>query len=122
MLEKLTAENSAVRELRRMRGIAMNTAAKMIFEIIDIRRFALEDSPACYSGLGMWEHSRGQTTNMVPTQLFNRRHKDAFLTAAQNVVYYDPDSRLAGHHKNLIKRTGLSERFHLALFVITSNP
>ena len=109
MLEKLTAENAAVRELRRMRGIATNTAAKMISEIIDIRRFAREDSLACYSGLGMREHSTGQTTNMVPTQLFNHRLKDAFMTAAQTVVYYNPDSHIAGYHKNLIK-AGMSPR------------
>ena len=82
MLEKLTAENAAVQALRQMRGIATNTAAKMIAEIIDIRRFAREDSLACY-GLGMREHSTGQTTNMVPTQLFNHRLKDAFMTAAR---------------------------------------
>jgi transposase len=103
MLEKLTAENAAVQELRRTKGIATNTAAKMIAEIIDIRRFAREDSLACYSGLGMREHSTGQTTSMVPSQLFNHRLKDAFMTAAKNVVYYNPDSHLAGYHRNLIK-------------------
>jgi transposase len=40
MLEKLTAENVAVQELQQIRGIATNTAAEMIAEIIDIRRFA----------------------------------------------------------------------------------
>jgi hypothetical protein len=103
MLEKLTAKNAAIQTLRRMKGIATNTAAKMIAEIIDIRRFAREDSLACYSGLGMREHSTGQTTNMVPTQLFNHRLKDAFMTAAKNVVYYNPDSHIAGYHRNLIK-------------------
>jgi transposase len=71
MLEKLTAENAAVQELRTMRGIATNTASKMIAEIIDIRRFAREDSLACYSGFGMRQHSSGQTTTMVPNDLFN---------------------------------------------------
>jgi transposase len=102
-LEKLTAENAAVQELRRTKGIATNTAANMIAEIIDIRRFAREDSLACYSGLGMREHSTGQTTNMVPSKLFNHRLKDAFMSAAKNVVYYNPDSHLAGYHRNLIK-------------------
>jgi transposase len=103
MLEKMTAENVAVQALRQMRGIATKTAAKMIAEIIDIRRFAREDSLACYSGLGMREHSTGQTTNMVPTQLFNHRLKDAFMTAARNVVHYNPDSHIAGYYKNLVK-------------------
>ena len=51
----------------------------------------------------MREHSTGQTTNMVPTQLFNHRLKDAFMTAARNVVYYNPDSHIAGYHRNLVK-------------------
>jgi hypothetical protein len=102
MLEKLTAENAAVQTLR-MKGIATNTAATMIAEIIDIRRFAREDSLACYAGLGMREHSTGQTTNMVPTQLFNHRLKDTFMTAARNVVFFNPDSHIAGYHRNLVK-------------------
>jgi transposase len=103
MLEKLTAENAAVQELHQTKGIATNTAAKMIAEIIDIRRFDREDSLACYSGLGMREHSTGQTTNMVSSELFNRRLKDAFMTAAKNVVLYNPDSHIAGYHRNLVK-------------------
>jgi transposase len=103
MLEKLTAENAAMQELCAMRGIATNTATKMIAEIIDIRRFAREDSLACYAGLGMREHSSGQTTNMVSSQLFNHRLKDAFMTAAKNVVNYNPDSHIAGYHRNLVK-------------------
>ena len=71
MLEKLTAKNAAVQELRQMRGIATNTASKMIAEIIDIRRFAREDSLACYSGLGLQEYSTGQTTSMISLELFN---------------------------------------------------
>jgi hypothetical protein len=103
MLEKLTTENAAVQELRTTKGIATNTAAKMIAEIIDIRRFAREDSLACYSGLGMREHSTGQTTNMVSSDLFNHRLKDAFMTAAKNVVYYNPDSHIAGYYRNMVK-------------------
>lgn len=77
MLEKLTAGNSPVQALREMRGIGVITAATMIAEIIDIRRFVREDSLACYCGLGMREHSTGRTANMVPTKLFNHRLKDA---------------------------------------------
>jgi hypothetical protein len=107
-LEKFTAKNAAVQELRQMRGIATNTSGKMIAEIIDIRRFAREDSLACYAGLGMREHSTGQTTTMVPSKLFNHRLKDAFMTAARNVVRCDPESHLAGYHRNLVK-AGMSE-------------
>jgi transposase len=103
MLESLTEGNLAVQCLKSRRGIATLTAAKMIAEIIDIRRFAREDSLACYSGLGMREHTTGNTTTMIPTRLFNHRLKDAFMTAARNVVFYDPDSHLAGYYRNLVK-------------------
>jgi hypothetical protein len=104
MLELLTADNAAVQVLKQMRGIGTRTAATMIAEIIDIRRFAREDSLACYSGLGMKEHSTGNSLRMVPTQLFNHRLKDVFMTAARNFVLYNPDSHLAGYHRNLVKR------------------
>ena len=103
MLESLTEGNLAVQCLKSRRGIATLTAAKMIAEIIDIRRFAREDSLACYSGLGMREHTTGNTTTMIPTRLFNHRLKDAFMTAARNVVFYDPASHLAGYYRNLVK-------------------
>ena len=104
MLEVLTRDNAAVHVLKQMRGIATLTAATMMAEIIDIRRFAREDSLACYSGLGMKEHSTGDSIRMVHTQLFNHRLKDVFMTAARNFVLYNPDSHLAGYHRNLVKR------------------
>ena len=59
MLEVLTTDSAAVHVLKQMRGIGTLTAATMMAEIIDIRRFAKEYSLACYSGLGMKEHSTG---------------------------------------------------------------
>jgi transposase len=104
MLEVLTRDNTAVHALKQMPGIGTRTAATMIAEIIDIRRFPREDSLSCYSGLGMKEHSTGASVRMVPTQLFNHRLKDAFMTAARNFVLYNPDSHLAGYHRYLVKR------------------
>jgi len=104
MLEELTRQNAAVQVLKQIRGIATRTAASMIAEIIDIRRFPREDSLACYSGLGMAEHSTGDSFRMVPTRMFNHRLKDAFMTAARNFVLYNPQSHLAGYHRNLVKR------------------
>ena len=48
----------------------------------------------------------GTTDNegMVRTQLFNRRLKDALMSAARNFVQYNPESHLAGCHRNLPKR------------------
>ena len=65
MLEELSRDNKAVQALKQRPGIATITATALIAEIVDIRRFAREDSLACYSGLGMTEHSSGQTTRMV---------------------------------------------------------
>jgi len=103
MLDVLTRDTIAVQSLKETRGIATITSATMIAEIIDIRRFAREDSLACYSGLGMREHSTGETVRMVPSQLFNHRLKDAFMTAARNFVLFNPDSHLAGYYRNLVK-------------------
>jgi transposase len=104
MLDTITQDNSAVAALRQTRGIATVTASTLVAEIIDIRRFPREDSLACYAGLGRKEHSTGQSTRMVPSSLFNHRLKDAFMTAARNVVRFNPDSHLAGYCRNLIKR------------------
>jgi len=104
MLEVLTSYNAAVQTLRQIRGISTRTAATMIAEIIDIRRFPREDSLACYSGLGMKEHSTGDSVRMVPMQLFNHRLKDAFMTAALHFVQNNPESHLTGYHRNLVKR------------------
>lgn len=104
MLEELTRQNAAVQLLKQIRGIATRTAATMIAEIIDIRRLPREGNLACYSELGMREHSTGDSFRMVPMQLFNHRLKDAFISAARNFVLYNPQSHLSGYHRNLVKR------------------
>lgn len=103
MLEELTKDSPAVQALEEKRGIGTITAATMIAEIIDIRRFSREDNLAGYMGLGMRERSTGDTTRMVPSQLFNHRLKDAFMTAARNYVLFNPDSHLTGYYRNLVK-------------------
>ena len=103
MLEELTKDSPAVQALKEKRGIGTITAATMIAEIVDIRRFCREDNLAGYMGLGMREHSTGDSTRMVPSQLFNHRLKDAFMTAARNFVLFNPDSHLAGYYRNLVK-------------------
>jgi transposase len=102
-LEALTRDNIAIQTLKQTRGIATVTAATMIAEIIDIRRFAREDNLAGYIGLGLREYSTGDTVKMIATEMFNHRLKDAFMTAARNYVHFNPDSHLAGYYRNLIK-------------------
>jgi len=109
MLEDLIKDSHAARALLEIRGIATITASAMMAEIIDIRRFAREDSLACYCGLGLKEHSTGKTVQMIPTPFFNHRLKDAFMTAARNFVRYNPDSHLSGYYRNLVKK-GMSTK------------
>jgi hypothetical protein len=103
MMNELTKGSSAVQALKEKRGIGTITAATMIAEIIDIRRFVCEDNLASYSGLGRREYSTGDSTRMVSTRLFNHRLKDVFMTAARNYVLFNADSHLAGYYRNLVK-------------------
>lgn len=103
MLDARTQAHAAVGLLMARRGIGIITATTMIAEIIDSRRFASEDNLAAYSGLGMREYATGSTSTMVHSPLYNRRLKDAFMTAARNVVRYDPGSHVAGYYRNLVK-------------------
>jgi len=107
MLEELTKSSPEVQALKQKRGIGTVTAATMIAEIIDIRRFSREDNLAGYMGLGMREYSTGDSTRMVHSQLFNHRLKDAFMTAARNYVHFNPGSHLTGYYRNLVK-TGMT--------------
>jgi len=61
------------------------------------------DNFACYAGLGMKEHSTGNNAKLVPSRMYNRRLKDAFITADKNFVRCNPESHLAGYYKNLVK-------------------
>jgi hypothetical protein len=50
------------------------------------------------------EDKTGDRENMKKARKYNRRLKDLFVTAALNVVHFDPNSHLAGYHRNLVKR------------------
>jgi len=104
MIGKITAGNPAVKALEEHRGISVITAATMVAEIIDIRRFVNDDRLASYVGLARIEYSTGDRSKMIPSQQFNHRLKDIFMTAARNFVRYNPDSHLAGYFKNLVKK------------------
>jgi transposase len=104
MLVQICQELPGARALTQIAGIGSVTATTMLAEIIDIRRFPSEDHLAGYAGLGRVEHSTGERTRMVAPRMYNRRLKDAFMTAAMNVVRYDPNCHLAGYHRNLVKK------------------
>ena len=103
-LEEIGLERPAVQRLEQMRGIGTITASGMVAEIIDIRRFPSEDNLASYSGLGRVEDKTGDRETMKKARKYNRRLKDLFMTAAISVVRNDPNSHLAGYHRNLVKR------------------
>ncbi len=65
MLEKITKNSPEVQMLKQKRGIGTVTAAGIIAEIVNIRRFVREDNLAAYAGLGGREHSTGDTTREV---------------------------------------------------------
>jgi len=104
MIAEITADNRAVKALEEYRGFSVITAATMVAEIIDIRRFVNDDRLASYAGLGRREYSTGDRSMMIPSQQFNHRLKDIFMTAARNFVRYNPDSHLAGYFRNLVKK------------------
>jgi len=104
MIAQMTAENPAVKALEEYKGISVITAATLVAEIIDIRRFVNDDRLASYAGLGRREYSTGDRSMMIPSQQFSHRLKDIFMTAARNFVRYNPDSHLAGYFRNLVKK------------------
>ena len=103
MIEKLTKDNKAVKTLEKYRGIGTMTASTLTAEIVDIRRFVKEDNLASYAGLCKREYKTGKNEKEVPNCFFNRRLKNAFMTAARNYVLFNPDSHLAGYYRNLVK-------------------
>jgi transposase len=109
MLEKVGQDRLSVQTLKRRRGIGTITATGMVAEMIDVRRFPAEDNLASYSGLGKVQDNSGERERMQKALSYNRRLKDLFMSAAMNVVRFDPDSHLAGYHRNLVKR-GMQEQ------------
>ncbi len=103
LLDTITRENKAVQLLRGNKGISTIIASTLVAEIIDIRRFPTNNNLASYSGLCRKEHSTGERSGEVANSVFNRRLKDAFMTAAKSFVHFNPESHLSGYCRNLIK-------------------
>jgi transposase len=103
MIESITKDNKVVRTLEQHRGIGILTAATLGAEIVDIRRFAKDDNLASYSGVVNRENKTGKNDKEIPNRYFNRRLKNAFMSAARNYVHFNPDTHLAGYYNNLVK-------------------
>jgi transposase len=103
-LEEIGLERLPVQSLRQRRGIGTIIGSGLIAEMIDVRRFPSEDNLASYSGLGRVEDKTGERESTKRARKYNRRLKDLFMTAALKVVQFDPNSHLAGYHRNLVKK------------------
>lgn len=119
-LEKLigeTAENrpavmhlySQLREKNGLSGISIAACAKVAAEIVDVRRFAREDSLAQYAGFGMTlsetgPKKAGKLPRMVRTAHFNHRLKNAVMQMARSVIHWNPNHRLYGVFMEYQKR------------------
>jgi hypothetical protein len=104
MLGEVGQDLLPVQTLKQPAGIGTITASGMIAEIIDIRRFPSEDHLASYSGLGQVQQNTGERESMRAPWMYNRLSQYLFMTAALNVVRFDPNSHLAGYHRNLMKK------------------
>ncbi len=106
-LKDITADNAAVQWLCGHRGIAELTAATMMAEIVDIRRFPSNNHLASYAGLARHEHKTGRSATEINTTVHNHRLKNAFFAAAKNITLHNPDSHLTAYYHSLLDR-GLS--------------
>lgn len=133
-LRELTSDNAAVQWLCQQRGIAELTAATMVAEIVDIRRFPSNNHLASYAGLARHEHKTGRSATEVSTTVYNHRLKNAFFSAAKNITLHNPDSHLAAYYRSLrdrglstteiYKRVGraLVRRFFRGLMALNDRP
>jgi transposase len=103
-LKELTRDNAAVQWLCSQRGIAELTAATMMAEIVDIRRFPTNNHLASYAGLARHEHKTGKSATEIATAVHNHRLKNAFFSAAKNVTLHNPDSHLTAYYNSLLER------------------
>jgi transposase len=101
MLHTETAKNPAAAALMRHPGIGPITSAQIVTEIIDIRRFKNNNKLAAYAGVARTETKTGRNTTERSQQLYNRRLKNAFYTAARSFTLFNPDSHLTGYYRHL---------------------
>jgi transposase len=101
-IQLLTAENPAVRCLCTHHGMGVLTAALIVAEIIDIRRFPTNNHLASYAGLARHECKTGRSATELATAAFNHRLKYALYSAARNMTVNDPSSHLSAYYRHLV--------------------
>ena len=133
-LEELTKHNNAVRWLYGHPGMGVLTAATMIAEIVDVRRFPSNNHLASYAGLARHEYKTGRSGTEIATSVHNHRLKNAFFAAAKNMTLHAPDSHLTAYYRSLMKRgmsnteaykrigRALARRFYRGLSALNEQP
>lgn len=104
LIKEITKDIGEVRVLEEIKGVSVTTAAKIVAEIINIRRFTNDDNLASYAGLCLKEYKTGESGKMKYSSIFNHRLKDTLMTASRNYVIFNGDSHLSGYFRNLIKK------------------
>ena len=105
-IQDLTKDNPAVKCLCAHRGMGVLTAASIMAEIIDIRRFPTNNHLASYAGLARHERKTGRSMTELATSAFNHRLKYALFSAARNMTVNDPSSHLSAYYRHLVQ-TGM---------------
>lgn len=101
-IEELAVANPAVQCLCSHRGMGVLTAASIIAEIVDIRRFSTNNHLASYAGLARHERKTGRTMTELATSAFNHRLKYALYSAARNMTVNDRNSHLSAYYRHLV--------------------
>jgi transposase len=104
-IKKKAENNKSIQNLTEIKGFGINTAAKIVAEIIDIRRFLSDDNLASYSSFGRKTDDTGETKREKENYMFNRRLKNVFITAAKNFVRFNPDHHLTGYFRYLVDKS-----------------
>lgn len=102
LFEKLTKTNA-------LKGVSVVSCAKLVAEMVDIRRFVGDDNLAQYAGFGLslsetGPKKPGKLPRMIRMSNFNHRMKNTFMQMAKSVVHWNPDHRLTGMFKGYLKR------------------
>lgn len=104
VIKKLVKEDLVVTETAKLKGISVITAAKMVAEVIDCRRFANNNKLAAYAGLCRKSFSTGNNHRDKSTKHYNHRLKDLSITAVKNFIMQNKDSQLAGYFRYLTQK------------------
>jgi len=110
--ERLSEGDTIIEDMIKYKGIGCKTASAIRGEIMNPLRFKNDDHLASYAGFGMKKVATGNTVKMVPNSSYNRRLKNAFMTAAKNLIAHGQrdggDKHLCAYFRDLKKNQKLN--------------